>query len=91
MHHRIRLRLNPDEHELLIKLGIEANSLFSDILAISDYQRVETLVTRIVAESQFILKREWRRVKTGEIGFVLTKYVALSVLVAMVPLAVFYL
>ena len=45
MHHRIKLRLNPEEHKSLIALVSEINGLFSDIKAISDIRRVEGLIT----------------------------------------------
>jgi len=90
MHHRIKLRLNPEEHKSLIALVSEINGLFSDIKAISDVERVESLITNLIKESQIILKREWKRVKRGEIGFVLTKYSALLVFVVILLLAVAY-
>ncbi|MFH1236418.1 MAG: hypothetical protein V1685_05815 [Parcubacteria group bacterium] len=90
MHHRIKLRLNPKEHEVLIGLVSEINGIFRDIMAISDFDRVETLIANVIEESQIVLKREWKRVKRGEIGFVLTKYGALLFFVAMLLLVVAY-
>jgi len=89
-HHRIKLRLNPKEHKVLIGLVTEINSTFRDIRAISDFDRVETLITSVIQESQIVLKGEWKRVKRGEIGFVLTKYGAFLVFVAMLVLAAAY-
>lgn len=89
-HHRIKLRLNPKEHEVLIRLVSEINETFRDFTAISDFDRVETRITNLIQESQIVLKREWKRVKRGEIGFVLTKYGALFVFVAMLLLAAAY-
>lgn len=91
MHHRIKLRLNPEEHKSLIALVSEINGLFSDdINAISDIRRVEGLIADLIKESQVVLKGEWKRVKRGEIGFVLTKYSALFFFLAMLLLAVAY-
>lgn len=91
MHHRIKLRLNPEEHKSLIALVSEINGVFSDVKAISDFERVESLITNLIKESQIVLKHEWKRVKRGEIGFVLTKYGALLFFVAMLLLAVAYI
>jgi hypothetical protein len=90
MHHRIKLRLNPKEHQRLINLVTEINGLFSDIKAISSSERVEGLIAELVNESQSVLKGEWKRVKRGEVGFVLTKYSALTVFVAMLLLGLAY-
>jgi len=90
MHHRIKLRLNPEEHKSLAALVTEITGLFPDIRAISDVARVETLITNLIKESQLVLKREWKRVKRGEIGFVLTKYGALLFFVAVLFLAFAY-
>jgi hypothetical protein len=89
-HHRIKLRLNPEEHKSLAALVTEINGLFSDIRAISDVGRVETLIANLIKESQLVLKREWKRVKKGEIGFVLTKYGALLFFAVMLFLATAY-
>ena len=90
MHHRIKLRLNPKEHRSLIALINQINGLFADYKAISNFQLSESLVTNLIKESQLVLKREWKRVKRGEIGFLLTKYGALLVFFAMLLLAVAY-
>jgi hypothetical protein len=91
MHHRIRLRLNPKEHRRLLELVSEINGLFSDIRAISHFERVDSLIENLIKESQVVLKSEWKRVKRGEIGFILTKYAALIIFVAMLLLTIAYL
>jgi len=90
MHHRIRLRLNPKEHKRLLELVSEINGLFSDIRAISHFERVDNLIGNLIEESQVVLKSEWKRVKRGEIGFIMTKYAALLFFVAMLLLAIAY-
>lgn len=90
MHHRVKLRLNPKEHKRLIELVTEINGLFSDIKAISHLERVDGLIANLIDESHLVLKSEWKRVKRGEIGFVLTKYGALLVFAVMLLLAIAY-
>lgn len=60
----------------------------------SSYQKVldETgvneLIKGVIAEGQVVLKPEWRRVKRGELTFVITKYVSLTLFVLAVCFAV---
>jgi hypothetical protein len=68
----------------------EINGLFSDIKAISHLERVDGFISDLIKESQTVLKREWKRVKRGEIGFVLTKYGALMVFTVMLLLGIAY-
>ena len=42
----------------------------------------------VIAEGQVVLKSEWRRVKRGELTFVITKYVSLTLFVLAVCFAV---
>lgn len=82
---RIELRLNPKEHKKLIELvrlvGTSSTARRGDI--------GETLnqCNALVAESQTVLKHEWRRVKRGELVFFVTKWLSLLVAVAAVVLA----
>lgn len=80
LHIRIRLRLNPSEHaELLRRLNACRGVLGPEIqLSISDYNE---LSNGLVEETQKVLKREWSRVKRGELTFVLVKRTALVIVV----------
>lgn len=65
---RIRLRLNPDEHGVLIELLMTmVNFRDSDM---------EARIEAIAVEAQQILKAEWERVKLGEPSFVWLKRVS---------------
>ncbi|MEB2621448.1 hypothetical protein [Pseudomonas sp. YuFO8] len=65
---RIRLRLNPDEHEKLIHLLISMDN-FND-------KGMGTRIETISVEAQQILKTEWDRVKVGEPSFVWLKRIS---------------
>ena len=85
---RILLRLNPDEHTVLIGL-IEKAYLYNGTIR-SQEDDGGSLISSFVAESQRVLKKEWRRVKKGELAFFLTKRISLLVfVVALVASAVY--
>ena len=72
---RLKLRLNPNEHKVLIDL-LELRSAFPRRLGnplTSEYD------DKIVAEGQRVLKQEWQRVKKGEPAFYWTKRLALAI------------
>lgn len=75
---RILLRLNPNEHTALIKLVEKVYSYgpARDEPHIFDMDKLET---EFVAESQRVLKKEWKRVKRGELTFFLTKWLSFVV------------
>ena len=87
-YHRIMLRLNPDEHTALIATLQELLAVMSSHAKAVDESHVERLIKAVVAESQRVLKSEWRRVKRGEPIFVMTKYASLALFVAAVAFAI---
>jgi hypothetical protein len=66
---RIRLRLNPKEHQVLLGL----------VKAISEPSDHDAKAEALIAESQRVLKAEWKRVKRGEPVFRVTKWLSLIV------------
>lgn len=70
---RIELRINPDEHKTFVNAltVIQETSVVTDDIAVRE-QKVQTLIQ----ESQLLLKKEWKRVKRGELTFVATKVIA---------------
>ncbi len=87
-YHRILLRLNPKEHTKLIDALKELLSVMSSHRLALDEAQVDRLTRGVIAEAQTVLKREWRRVKRGELAFFLTKYVSLALLLIALGLAV---
>lgn len=74
---RIKLRLNPTEHaKLLYTINfLEQESLSQDIKEHAE------IIKKLTNQSQEILKREWRRVKRGELSFITLKWCSLISLV----------
>lgn len=66
---RIILRLNPDEHVVLLKMLDQLGS----VMLLPQKQK-DSAMHEIVLESQGILKAEWTRVKRGEWSFRLLKW-----------------
>ena len=89
MYTRIRLRLNPTEHQLILEKLNDVHSLLESA-DIFQRDRVNQLSEALTRESQKILKYEWKRVKRGEFAFVATKYVSLIVLLSAVAAAIIY-
>jgi hypothetical protein len=87
-YYRIILRLNPDEHTTLITMLRELLNVMSSHAQATDEFYVESLSKALVGESQRVLKSEWKRVKRGELIFVVTKYASLALLAAAVALAI---
>ena len=90
MYTRIRLRLNPMEHQTLLdRLGKVHSLLKSSEIFQAD--RVNQLSEALTDESQRVLKSQWKRVKRGEFAFMVTKYASLLLLlIALAAAAVFY-
>ena len=82
---RILLSLNPDEHsELISKIGV----LVSPEVLRGDENERDEMLDAFVAESQAMLRHEWRRVKQGERIYRFTKWVSLGVVALLVVAAV---
>lgn len=89
---RIILRLNRHEHKKLICLieyyledvGIEAD----DQKNLPIMSRNEKVSHTLIEESQILLKKEWRRVKSGEKIYRLTKWMSLIILIISTALAI---
>jgi hypothetical protein len=73
---KILFRLNPVEHATLIE-RIDAMFEHSAIEEFENPGSGERLISDFVAESQKVLKSEWKRVKRGEITFRMTKWISL--------------
>lgn len=65
---RVRLRMNKDEHEDYLKLIAATDGVG---LTPEEY---EANIEKVVAQTQSILKSEWKRVKRGELSFQLLKW-----------------
>jgi hypothetical protein len=89
MYTRIRLRLNPKEHEVLLEKLRDVHSLLASP-QIFERDHVNQLSDALTRESQRVLKSEWKRVKRGEFAFVATKYVSLAILLTAIGLAFLY-
>lgn len=81
---RIKLRLNPDEHQIILHL---LDQLHSD-----DGGVKETInqLKSLIEEVQPVLKSEWVRVKKGELSYRLLKWLSLTAIVFGGSMAVFY-
>jgi len=80
-YHKVVLRLNPDEHKALRQKIIEIERTLSKKggeLSAIDFG---ILCAEFDSEAQRVLKREWKRVKSGEMTYKITKYAFLMVLV----------
>jgi uncharacterized integral membrane protein len=87
LYNRIRLRLNPNEHIVLLCLLKNIEDKFNDIdpeRGKEDFEYIEQTVIKTLTESQKVLKNEWRRVKRGEISYILTKYSVLIVFILVI-------
>jgi hypothetical protein len=87
---RIKLRLNPDESrkkekeptKAVLKAVDDLDAIFSS--AVPPFHELDAIVTILMTNSQLILKENWKRVRSGETVFWITKWLtlALTVLVA---------
>lgn len=78
---RIELRLNPDEHaELIAKIRQLAK--IHNMVGLTFDQRVTT-IEEFTKSFQTALKREWKRVKSGELIYQIVKWVGFFGLIAL--------
>jgi len=87
---RIKLRLNPQEHQKLLA-AVGALMTYAASEQLKDAKAGDALVDGLINESQVVLKRERKRVKSGEPVFIATKVVSLLIMVAAMSLCVAYL
>ncbi|WP_428506924.1 hypothetical protein [Roseateles sp.] len=85
---RILLRLNPDEHQDLIAL-VDKAYLYNQTIRTQD-EDGGSLIKSFTSESQRVLKEEWRRVKRGELAFLLTKWGSFGFFMAATAVTVVY-
>lgn len=79
--YRIALRLNPVEHTSLMT---KITSFQDEMLKLSSanldrnelISKQDILTKALIEESQAVLKKEWKRVKAGELSFRILKYLA---------------
>lgn len=79
IHHRIKMRLNPIEHEIIISLLDDLDRSIVNPNQLSDIAQMTYLFDELNSLSQDLLKKEWERVKDGEIGFKKLKRASLIV------------
>ena len=85
---RILLRLNPDEHTALI--GLIDKAYLDNASIRSQKEDSGSLIASFISESQRVLKKEWRRVKQGELAFRLTKWISFGIFLAALVIIVAY-
>ena len=83
-YHRIVLRLNPKEHKKLTKYINDLEKALSNPKVIAVPSKCNEIIGLVNSESQIILKREWLRVKRGEIAYRAVKIVSAVVLLSAV-------
>jgi hypothetical protein len=86
---RILFRLNPTEHETLIE-RLDALYHYSAREESKHPGTEYELFEDYVAESQRVLKKEWKRVKRGEPTFQVTKWASLLLVIAATVVGGFY-
>ncbi|WP_421296450.1 hypothetical protein [Aeromonas sp. 604534] len=84
---KIKLRLNPNEHSKLLYM---INFLEEKSLEQSSKEHSE-IIKNLTNESQLLLKKEWKRVKRGELSFMVLKWGSLISLILSVSFALLYL
>ncbi len=79
-YHKILLRINPNEHHELVSVLEKMRELFGSgqIPSSTELHSIETELVRV---TQSTLKKEWIRVKSGELTFKIAKIVALLILI----------
>ncbi|WP_332656966.1 hypothetical protein [Brevundimonas sp.] len=90
---RIELRVNPKEagHTGLLNTMSDIREIASDANGIT-LEALKPLEAKFIADAQAILKSEWRRVKRGELAFVIAKWAALVfVVVASISIGILVL
>jgi len=90
-HFAIMLRLNPSEHKskVIIDCMNSFNALATDEAQMSAVA-FKPLEIKFLHASKELLKYEWKRVKRGETTFVVTKWLAMSVVATFVILSIYY-
>lgn len=83
---KIRLRLNPIEHEDTITLVNDIQRFLSSPEILSEYTVFHAHTERLTVSTQEILQSEWKRVKAGEPSYKILKIV--SIIFLLVVLAV---
>jgi hypothetical protein len=90
--HKLRMRLNPLEHQKLMALVLELENSLANADVLYDRNRLDELFDKYTAESQLVLKAEWVRVKEGEGSFAtakkISKWVIAICLVAVIGLSI---
>jgi hypothetical protein len=87
---RIKLRLNPNENRRREKEATKAVLQALDDLDATfsspepQFYKLDTLVAALVTNSQVILKQNWKRVRSGETVFRITKWLTLALTVLVV-------
>ncbi len=76
---RVKLRLNPKEHKKLFSLICK---ITDDDNSFRNKEEADDIISKIVSESQIILKSEWKRVKKGEFSFRAVKFISLAVFIS---------
>ena len=79
-YHRVLLRLNSEEDDILLKLLEKSDLLFHSKKI--NFKELADIQEDIIKESQQLLKREWKRVKKGEVPFRATKWISSLVLIS---------
>lgn len=83
---RIKLRLNPDEHQGVLRI---LDKIHSDEGS-DDPKEMVAQLKKLVDEVQPILKGEWVRVKKGELSYRLLKWGSMACIIVAGTLAFFY-
>jgi hypothetical protein len=87
---RMRLRLNPAELSSIALLGSleDLENLFDQNRVKIDLKQLFIIERNLIEECNAVLRFEWKRVKRGELGFQIAKWVALAVIIVFACLAV---
>lgn len=89
LHHKIIFRLNPIEHRKLISVVSKLSDTISNPGKIGDTELVKNLVSELSRAGQEVLKKEWKRVKRGELTYQIVKYASLIFLVTAIGMAIY--
>lgn len=91
LYSKIILGLNPKDDKLLIEKLKEIESSYSWIVDnLGDTYKTAQLTSELRDLSQVLLKKEWKRVKRGEISYFLTKYFALAIVTILIIIGIYY-
>lgn len=71
--HKIRLRLNPKEHEDTITLVNDIERILSSPVQLNNSNNLMLSFEKLNTQTQIILKEEWKRVKSGEPAYKILK------------------